>query len=388
MTQESACPDSYYGYEMGPIRPPSEADSLLIRVTRNCAWNRCTFCPVYKGSSFSIRPLEHVLRDIDLIYKNMKCLREAFNEPSSVTEPGLKAIANTVSADGLVAFNAAFYWFMNGMKSVFLQDSDALASQPSNLIELLRHLKERFPWVERVTSYSRSSTLVRIADEDLEAMRDAGLNRIHVGLESGSDKVLKMVKKGASKEMHIRAGLKVKNAGIELSEYAMPGLGGTELSAEHALETADALNQIDPDFIRLRTLAVTDRAPLGAERMSRRFHVCSDIMIVNEIKTLIQNLHGIKSVVKSDHVLNLFGDLEGKMPQDRDAMLEILDAFLGMEPAKQDLYRIGRRLGVFSGLKDLMDTNRVFRVEQICLANDIRGENMDSVIDRLLQSFI
>jgi hypothetical protein len=175
---------------------------------------------------------------------------------------------------------------------------------------------------------------------------------------------------------------------MELSEYVMPGLGGIELSEEHALETADALNQIDPDFIRLRTLVVSDRAPLGQERMSGRFHVCSDLQIVKEIKRLIENLRGINSVIKSDHILNLFGNLEGKMPQDREAMLAVLDEFLDMEPHRQDLYRIGRRLGVFSEMEDMMDSARVFRVEQICLTNGITPENIDSVLDRIVQSFI
>jgi hypothetical protein len=109
---------------------------------------------------------------------------------------------------------------------------------------------------------------------------------------------------------------------------------------------------------------------------------------VKELKTLIENLDGISSIVKSDHILNLFEDLEGKLPHDKDAMLAVLESFLDTEPQKQDLYRIGRRLGVFSSLNDLTDSKLVFRVEQICLANGITAENMDSVIDRLLQSFI
>ncbi len=334
MTRESTYMGSYQGYEVGPIRPPSEAESFLIRVTRNCEWNRCTFCPVYKGSSFSRRSSEDITRDIDLVGKHLNGLRETFNEPSLMTGPELKAIVNRVAAGESAAFNAAFYWFVNGMRNVFLQDSDALATEPSVLIKILRHLRESFPSIERITSYSRSSTIVRIREDDLKDMRTAGLNRIHVGLESGSDKVLKMVKKGASKEMHLKAGLKVKNAGMELSEYVMPGLGGIELSEEHALETADALNQIDPDFIRLRTLAVSDRAPLSVDRTSGRFQMCPDTMIVKEIRTLIENLHGIDSVVKSDHILNLFEDIEGKLPQDREPMLAVLDEFLNMEPQR------------------------------------------------------
>jgi hypothetical protein len=230
--------------------------------------------------------------------------------------------------------------------------------------------------------------MVRIDDDELKALRNAGLNRIHVGLESGSDKVLKTVKKGASKEMHVKAGLKVKRAGMELSEYVMPGLGGVELSTEHASETADALNQINPDFIRLRTLAVSDRAPLSANRNSGRFHACSDTMIAEETRTLIENLRGISSVVKSDHILNLFEDLEGHLPEDRDHMLAILDEYLGMELRRQNIYRIGRRIGVFSSLNDLLDSDRFSHVQQVCEANGITNENIDTVLDRLMQNFI
>jgi hypothetical protein len=165
-------------------------------------------------------------------------------------------------------------------------------------------------------------------------------------------------------------------------------LGGVGLSTEHASETADALNQINPDFIRLRTLAVSDRAPLSVDRNSGRFHACSDTMIAEETRTLIENLRGISSVIKSDHILNLFEDLEGHLPEDRDHMLAILDEYLGMEPRRQNIYRIGRRLGVFSGLNDLSDSDKFSHVQQVCEANGITDENIDTVLDRLVQNFI
>jgi len=197
-----------------------------------------------------------------------------------------------------------------------------------------------------------------------------------------------MVRKGSSKEMHVKAGLKVKKAGMELSEYVMPGLGGIGLSTEHALETADALSQIDPDFIRFRTLAVSERAPLHVDRVSGRFQTCSDVMIVKEMRTLIENLRGVSSAIKSDHILNLFEDLEGRMPQDKGRMLAILDEFLEMEPKKQDLYRVGRRLGVFSSLGDMRDLERVSRVQQLCESNGITHESTDALLEHIMQTFI
>jgi len=156
------------------------------------------------------------------------------------------------------------------MHAIFLQDANSLIVKPDQLIRILRHLRSRFPWVDRITSYARSHTIARISDGNLRQMREAGLNRIHIGLESGSDAVLDRVRKGVDKRTQIKAGQKVKKAGMELSEYVMPGLGGKALSRDHALETADALNRINPDFIRLRTLALPGGIPLADEHRSGR----------------------------------------------------------------------------------------------------------------------
>jgi hypothetical protein len=286
------------------------------------------------------------------------------------------------------AFNAALNWFAGGMNSVFIQDANSLIIKPSNLVEILIHLKKHFPWVERVTSYARSHTIVRIKDPDLKAIRDAGLNRIHIGLESGSDKVLKMVKKGVTKETHVKAGLKVKKAGMELSEYIMPGLGGREYSKIHALETADALNRINPDFIRLRTLAIPNSVELFDDWETGGFEKCTDLMMAKEILLLIESLDGVTSVLKSDHILNLFENVEGTLPRDKERMLEILRTFLAMEPERQCLYQVGRRLGFFSSLSDMESPHRLAKAEKSCQQLGITSENVDEVIDELMKRFI
>ena len=150
-------------------------------------------------------------------------------------------------------------------------------------VQVLRHLTETFPQIKRITSYARSHTIARIKDADLARMKAAGLNRIHVGLESGSDSILAMIKKGSDKEKHILAGQKVKKASIELSEYYMPGLGGKRLSREHALETADALNRINPDFIRLRTLALPENIALFEAVQTGALTPMNDVEIAEEI---------------------------------------------------------------------------------------------------------
>ena len=378
----------YQGFEQGPIRPPSEADSLLIRVTRNCPWNYCTFCPVYKKRPFSLRPVEHVLMDIDMVARHVDGLRKCKDRDSGINRNLINDLAQKVPKEESQAFHAAIRWFFGGMNSIFIQDANSLIIQPSDMIRILKHLKRHFYWVERITSYARSHTIARIKDEDLAAMADAGLNRIHIGMESGSDTVLKMVKKGVTKAGHIKAGLKVKNAGIQLSEYVMPGLGGKKLSKEHALETADALNQINPEFIRLRSLAIPNKVPLFEEWESGRFEKCTDLDIVKEILMFIEILDGISSEIKSDHILNLFEEIEGKLPEDKKNMTGVLRTFLEMEPSQQCLFQVGRRLGIFRYLKDMESSRRMARVEQACRENGITPENADLVIDELMKRFI
>jgi hypothetical protein len=363
----------HYRYEMGPIRPPSEASSLLIRVTRNCEWNRCLFCPVYKDTEFSVRPIEYVKHDIDLIREYIDFLQNP-TDNIVIEEP--------------LAYDSAMRWNIYNTRSVFLQDADALAIGAHNLTEILNHLMDTFPNIERVTSYSRSSTINKMSLDDLFMLRKAGLSRIHVGMESGSDAVLKMVRKGASKSIHIQAGVKVKGAEMELSEYFMPGLGGRSLSEEHAIESADALNKIDPDFIRLRPLAFPVRAPLRELMVSGEFDRCNDIEIVQELHTFIDNLKGLSSYLVSDHILNLFGDLNGHLPEDKSLLLSILRRFLKLDEEEQILYRFGRRLGAFTSLNDLDDESRRLRVSQIMSENNVNSENIDSLTEQIMQRFV
>ncbi|MFH2065636.1 MAG: radical SAM protein [Pseudomonadota bacterium] len=380
--------EGYSGFEQGPIRPPSEAHSLLIRVTRNCPWNRCTFCPVYKGSKFSLRPVEHVLQDIDLVHRHVGLLQNLGSKTGRVERSDIGKAAQGMNPGEMQAFQAAIHWINSGMESVFLQDANSLIIKPRDLTRILRHLKDRFPWVKRITSYARSHTIARIHDEDMKDFHDAGLNRIHIGLESGADDVLKMVQKGATQEIHIQAGIKVKKAGIQLSEYVMPGLGGKKLSRLHALETAEALNRINPDFIRLRTLAIPNHVELYDAYEKGTFEKCTDKMMAEEIRLFIQNLSGITSTIKSDHILNLFEEIEGRLPEEKKKMLRVLDDFLGMPPERQMIYQVGRRLGQFSRLKDLENRMAFEQTEQTCRKLGVTPDNVDAMIDELMKRFI
>jgi len=383
----TSIPESYQGFEQGPIRPPSEAASLLLRVMRNCPWNRCTFCPLYKNDHFSRRSVEHVKRDIDAVYKSIQALREQPTAGVSWSPDTFQSLINLPSLDP-GALRAASNWLKNGQRQVFLQDADALALKPEDLLEILKHLAERFPSLERVTCYSRSSTVARLSEETLLAFREAGLTRIHIGMESGSDEVLRLVRKGATQALHIKAGQKLKNAGLELSEYYMPGLGGRFLWEKNARETALALNHINPDFIRIRTLALPPDAPLATATEEGRFSPCPDDVMVQELLLFIESLSGITSQVQSDHIVNLLPEVAGVLPRDQERMLDILRSYLSLDLERRTLYKVGRRLGYFSRLSDLDHPGYAAQVEAFCRQHEITAENVDEFTADLMRRYI
>ncbi|MEI6825943.1 MAG: radical SAM protein [Desulfuromonadales bacterium] len=364
---------SYQGFEQGPIRPPSEAASLLLRVTRNCPWNRCTFCSIYKKQKFSLRPVADVIEDIDLIHRYTSEIRQGRRAP------------DTSSPHDQAAYYAARSWLAEGMESIFLQDADSLVIRPHNLIAILRHIQTRFPEVQRVTSYARSESVARISDENMKEIAAAGLNRIHIGLETASDTILAMTRKGCTKAIHITAGLKVKAAGIELSEYVLTGIGGREFSREHAIETADALNQINPDFIRFRTLHLQDKITLFANSEEYRYQWAPDLVLAEEILLLLERLEGVTCTVRSDHSYNLFQEVDGVLPRDKERLLELLLSFIAMPPEERVLFQLGKRSGHFLRLGDLQIPGRRAQVAETCRVAGITPDNADVWIHEMIQ---
>jgi hypothetical protein len=379
--------ENYHGFELGPIRPPSEAGSLLLRVTRNCPWNKCTFCGLYKGQQFSIRPADHVCKDIDRVRYFVDKINQAGNGVSA-TGNNLATLQGGAAAADQMAFHSALNWMRCGMKSVFLQDANTLIINPDDLVAILEHLRQTFPQVERVTAYARSHSIARISDSDMARLAAVGLNRIHVGMESACNEVLDMIRKGVDKQTHILAGQKVKKAGIELSEYFMPGLGGEKLSRENALESAAALSRIDPDFIRVRTLAIPEMIELHNDVKAGRFKPLGDKQKAEELLLFLDNLHDIGSIVKSDHILNLFQEVEGKLPQDHTAMTAPIRAFLNMQPREQMLFMVGRRTGIFSRLADLDDRMLRGHAERAVVAHQVTLENVETRTAEMTHRFI
>ncbi len=182
--------------------------------------------------------------------------------------------------------------------------------------------------------------------------------------------------------MHIRAGLKVKQAGMELSEYIMPGLGGRQLSELHATETADALNQIDPHFIRLRTLTIPENYQIFSKEDEIPFIRATDLQTVQEIQLFVEKLDGITSTLKSDHMMNLLQTVEGTFPQDKTAMLDILREFLELQDDEKMLFQVGRRFGFLLRTEDLKKEHLNNRAREICDQLGITPDNVDKIIEK------
>src|SRR4030042_6563010 len=277
-------------YAFPPFRPPSEANSLLLRVTRGCPWNRCTFCSMYKTMKFEKRELERVLEDIAM-------------------------------ARGL---------YSDKVQTVFIGDSNSLVLKADELVKILNALYSSFPHVERVTSYARARTLAKKPLEELCKIYEAGLNRRHVGLETGDRELLKEIDKGATPEEMIEAGKKAKQAGFEYSLYVLLGIGGEEKWEQHARGTADVLNQIDPHFIRVRTFIPQPGSPLYDAMEAGRFQPPGPETILKETKLLLEKLQ-VTSEFLSDHISNLL-PLHGRLPEDQKKMIQMIEEVLkGLE---------------------------------------------------------
>ncbi len=340
-------------FEQGPIRPPSESRSLLLRLTRNCPWNQCIFCPVYKGQKFSLRPVDDIKQDIQAardMADDIQALSYRLGGGGAVNNQVISHISG--SSEYGHNYRSMAVWLYYGTSACFLQDADNLILPTDDLVNVLMFLREKFPEITRITTYARSRTVSRKSLDALKRICAAGLNRVHLGLETGYDPLLKFMKKGTTAAIHIEAGRKLIDAGMEVSEYVMPGLGGRKMWREHAAETARTLNQINPHFIRLRSLRVPDRVPLHQKLATGDFIMQSDDQIVEEIRLFIETLDGITSVVTSDHIMNLLENVSGKLPDDKPAMLEAIRAYQQLSDAERLVYRVGRRGGAFRSVDD------------------------------------
>ena len=264
----------------GPIyRPPSEADSLLIQATVGCPHNRCTFCLVYKEIKFRVRPTKDIREDLE----------------------------------------AARRVYGQGVETVFFPAGNTIAMPTQALAEICRYSHTLFPRLQRLTVYGSSQFIYRKGPEKLRTLAEAGLRRIHVGVESGDDAILARIKKGATSAQQIEAGRLLRQAGIENSTYVILGLGGQERSLEHARETARVINAMEPDFLRLRTLVPKINTPLLEEVLAGRFQMLSPHGVLRETLALIEGITVATQVV-SDHYTNYL-NVSGRLPEEKEAMV-------------------------------------------------------------------
>ena len=375
-------------FEQGPIRPPNEARSLLLRITRNCPWNHCLFCPVYKDRKFSLRTVDEIKEDI-LTARSMAdeitALSQKLGFDGQVNQQVISAIFSDSSFSDQHRQIAA--WLYNRTGACFLQDADNLIMKTDSLVAVLEFLTEKFPEIKRITTYSRSKTVMKKSVDSLKKIRAAGLDRIHIGLETGYDPLLKLMKKGVTGAQHVEAGKRLIEAGMEVSEYVMPGLGGQEMWKEHAIETARVLNRINPHFIRLRSLRVPPRIPLYEKLQDGTFTMQTDDMAAEEIRLFIATLDGITSTVTSDHMMNLLEEISGKLPDDKERMLKVVDDYQGLTETDRLIYRTGRRGGAFRSTADLKNEPATYRKLK-ALVDDIVAKSGSEGVEKFINEMV
>lgn len=367
-------------FEQGPIRPPNEARSLLLRFTRNCPWNQCLFCPVYKRRKFSLRSAAEIKQDIQTARDMADDILETALKITGQAQVDERVINHLFNARAVSdSYRSVAAWLYYGTRACFLQDADNLIMRTDDLVDALEFLKLKFPEINRITTYSRSKTVIRKAVDSLKRIQVAGLNRVHIGLESGNDKVLKLMKKGVTGAQQIEAGKRLLAAGMEVSEYVMPGLGGQELWREHAEDTARVLNEINPHFIRLRSLRIPGRIPLSAKLQDGSFKMPTDDQVVAEIRLFIQSLEGITSTVASDHIMNLLEEVSGTLPEDKPRMLDVIDSYLNLPDTQRLIFRVGRRTAHWRGLDDMRYDSVTYRKVSSIVEDLVEREGFEGV---------
>ena len=276
-------------YEGVVYRPPSEGDSVIIQATIGCPHNRCRFCPLYRQKNFRIRKVGDILEDIA---------------------------------------QAGQWYPRERTRTVFLADGNTVIMRTGHLLQILESIREVFPAVERITSYGASRYFLKKSPQEWKELREAGLSRIHCGMETGHDPLLEKTGKGCTANDHILGGKRVREAGVELSMYYLTGLGGLELLEGHALDSAAVLNAVAPEFIRIRTYTPMPGTPMGEDFAAGRFLLPEPYDALHELRLLVENLN-TPSQFFSDHWLN-FADIHGILPKDKDRMLSCIDRALAL----------------------------------------------------------
>lgn len=279
-------------YKGKVYRPPSEAYSLIVQVTYGCSHNGCAFCDMYDDKHFAMRPMEEIREDFEMA-------RQVYRH----------------------------------VERVFLADGDALMRKTDDLVQILGLIYGLFPECQRVTCYASPTSLQIKSEDDLRLLRQKGLQMVYMGLESGCDEVLKLMRKGHMSDEIVAMGQKVRRNGIALSVTAITGLGGPELLEQHAIETAKAFNAMNPEYIGMLTLMVEPGTPLYDWVRDGKFQLLTQPQVLRETRLLVENLDSPGSVFRMNHASNYLV-LKGTLNQDKEVMLRTIDA------AEHDLSRL------------------------------------------------
>ena len=285
-------------YEGVVYRPPSEAYSLIVQVTIGCSHNECTFCGMYKDKKFRIRDLKDIMEDLEEAKLNY----------------------------GMV-------------KKVFLADGDALVLETNKLKLILARIRELFPECERVGIYATSNDILKKSLDELRQLKDFGIGIVYLGVESGSDEILKSINKGVTAKEMIMAGCKVRESGIKLSITLISGIGGTEKISEHAIESAKLVSAINPDYVGFLTLMFESGTPMYEDVQNGIFNILTPEEIMYETREFLQNVQVANCVFRSNHASNYMA-LAGTLPQDKNKLLQSIDlALKGKYRYKREEYR-------------------------------------------------
>ena len=280
------------------IRPPSEADSILLQVTLGCSHNKCTFCGSFRDKRFTIKKE-------DVIFQDIEYARTHFPRH----------------------------------KRLFICDGDAMIVPMRRLVPILVRIRDRLPWVERVGVYGNTKGIGMKTDDELAELASLGVGIAYMGLESGDDQVLADIRKGATSDKMIRMGKRVKQAGIQLSVTVLVGLAGKERSLIHAKETGRVLSEIDPDYVGALSLMLIPGTELHADYQAGRFELPSPEEMLAELGQMIASTHLTDGLFHANHASNYL-PIRARLPRDKERTLDqIAQALSGKIKLKPEFMR-------------------------------------------------
>ena len=286
-------------YEGDIYRPPSESYSLLVQVTIGCTHNGCTFCKMFKNKKFRVRPLEEVLEDL-------AWARQRYSR----------------------------------VERMFLCDGDALALSNRRLMPILEYIKENFPECQRVTIYGRANDVNKKTEEEMKELYDAGITMVYIGAESGSDKVLKEVNKGVTRQELIDAVRKIEDCGMQASVTFISGLAGKDGWEDHAIQTGTMISEMNPSYVGLLTLIVEPNVPMFDDIQSGKLRLLTPEEVMQETLLMLEHTHVDKTcVLRSNHASN-YVSLRGDLPRDKEKMMnQLRNAMSNKDMFKNEMFR-------------------------------------------------